>query len=311
MSSEKLLQQTFGVMLVILLLAGCSEAQVGPTATSTSVPPTSTPAPTPTPTLVPPTPTPEQPTLTLGDTFTAGEYEIDLVEVAQWDEITLLTDDRTRTTSPEQSENTWLVVTVELRNEGGAASIGLCDLTSVGALTSSDVSVVDSAGHEYGLSSVGAITPESLFLTVISNQYSGKMIVVVRPSPSRRLFPTVQQGGYRRLAVVPGPLEDGHLVLGNKPVLADPDGPTWYVGLGGPSSGADAVAQFSLLFEVPRDTNDLSWRFLDAPLTRLPQPVAGSPPPPSEEEDSGFSITSYTLTTSDMVGVWADLFPCE
>ncbi len=50
MSSKKLLQQTFGLTLVVLLLVGCGGAPAEPVATPTSVPPTPTP--------VPPTPTP-------------------------------------------------------------------------------------------------------------------------------------------------------------------------------------------------------------------------------------------------------------
>jgi heat shock protein HslJ len=43
MSSRKLLQQVFGLTLVVLLLAGCGRAPAGPTITSTPTPPTATP----------------------------------------------------------------------------------------------------------------------------------------------------------------------------------------------------------------------------------------------------------------------------
>ena len=52
MSSRKLVEQTIGLTLVVLLLAGCERAQVEPTATWTPVSPITTPTP------VPPTATP-------------------------------------------------------------------------------------------------------------------------------------------------------------------------------------------------------------------------------------------------------------
>jgi len=69
MSSKKLLQQTFGLTLLVLLLVGCGGAQTKPTATSvpptdTSMPPTATPTATPIDTPVPPTATPVPPTAT-------------------------------------------------------------------------------------------------------------------------------------------------------------------------------------------------------------------------------------------------------
>jgi len=45
MSSRKVLQQTFGLMLVVLLLAGCGGAPAGPATTPTPGPPTATPTP--------------------------------------------------------------------------------------------------------------------------------------------------------------------------------------------------------------------------------------------------------------------------
>lgn len=44
-SSRRLMQQAFGLTLIVLLLAGCSGASVKPTATLTPVPPTATPMP--------------------------------------------------------------------------------------------------------------------------------------------------------------------------------------------------------------------------------------------------------------------------
>lgn len=101
MTSKKLLQQTFGLTLVVLLLVGCGGAQTKPAATP--VPPTDTPMlptatptatpvpPTATPTLVPPTPTPAcalectgggtlganglpQPTVNIRITCESGQY---------------------------------------------------------------------------------------------------------------------------------------------------------------------------------------------------------------------------------------------
>ena len=46
MTSRKLLQQTFGLTLVVLLLTGCGGAPAEPTATPTPAPPTATPTPT-------------------------------------------------------------------------------------------------------------------------------------------------------------------------------------------------------------------------------------------------------------------------
>jgi hypothetical protein len=67
MSSRRLLQQTFGLTLVVLLLAGCGGAPAEPTATPTPVPPTPTLTPIPpTPTPVPPTATPTPSVLLLG-----------------------------------------------------------------------------------------------------------------------------------------------------------------------------------------------------------------------------------------------------
>jgi hypothetical protein len=47
MKGRNLMQQTFVLMLVVLLLTGCGGALVGPTATATPVPPTATPTPVP------------------------------------------------------------------------------------------------------------------------------------------------------------------------------------------------------------------------------------------------------------------------
>ena len=46
MTSRKLLQQTLGLTLVVLLLTGCGGAPAEPTATPTPAPPTATPTPT-------------------------------------------------------------------------------------------------------------------------------------------------------------------------------------------------------------------------------------------------------------------------
>ncbi len=94
MGSTKLLQQMFGLTLVVLLLAGCGAAQTVPTATPvlptttpTAMPPTATPVPpTTTPTPVPPTatptavPTPTRVPLTAATVISArGDKEWDLV----------------------------------------------------------------------------------------------------------------------------------------------------------------------------------------------------------------------------------------
>ncbi len=66
MSSRRLLQLAFGLMLIVLLLTGCGEALAEPTIAPTPVPPTTEPTATPTPTSEPPiaTQTPEHPTAT-------------------------------------------------------------------------------------------------------------------------------------------------------------------------------------------------------------------------------------------------------
>lgn len=61
MSIRNLLKQSFGLVLVVLILAGCGGAQAEPTATSTTNPPTSTPMP---PTEPPSSPTPESASVT-------------------------------------------------------------------------------------------------------------------------------------------------------------------------------------------------------------------------------------------------------
>jgi len=59
MTGRELLQQVFGLTLIVLLLTGCGGAPAEPTATPVPPTATSTPVPlTPTPTPVPPTPTP-------------------------------------------------------------------------------------------------------------------------------------------------------------------------------------------------------------------------------------------------------------
>jgi hypothetical protein len=70
MSTRRLYLRTFGLTVVVLVLAGCGGAPTELTAAATAVPPTATPTlapPTATSTLIPPTatPTPEPPTSTL------------------------------------------------------------------------------------------------------------------------------------------------------------------------------------------------------------------------------------------------------
>jgi hypothetical protein len=59
MGDKRLLQQVFGLTLVMLLLAGCGGVLAEPTPTPTPIPPTDTPTPVPSPTPTPtPTPSP-------------------------------------------------------------------------------------------------------------------------------------------------------------------------------------------------------------------------------------------------------------
>jgi len=79
MNHQQLLPPMFLLSLAALLLAGCSGAQVEPTAISTPMPPTSTPVP-PTPTPVPPTPTPVPPTPTPTPASIAGKQALFIIQ---------------------------------------------------------------------------------------------------------------------------------------------------------------------------------------------------------------------------------------
>ena len=80
MNSKRLLQQVFGLMLVMLLLAGCGGAPAESTSTPTPIPPTATPTPTatdtptpiPTPTAIPPSEMP----------FTIGSFQLQITSVS-------------------------------------------------------------------------------------------------------------------------------------------------------------------------------------------------------------------------------------
>jgi len=69
---KRLLQRMLGLMLVVLLLAGCGGAPAEPTSTPTPIPPTSTPTPIPTPTAIPASETP----------FTVGGFQLQITSVS-------------------------------------------------------------------------------------------------------------------------------------------------------------------------------------------------------------------------------------
>lgn len=102
MTRRKLLQQTVGLTLIVLLLAGCGRALVEPTATPTPVPPTTTPTPSIT---------------EFGQAEEFGPWRIKVVNIDQADSITVLQG----TYWPSEGR-TLCLVEVELENTADAAS---------------------------------------------------------------------------------------------------------------------------------------------------------------------------------------------
>lgn len=253
-----------------------------------------------------PTPTPV-PSLKVGDTFTAGDYEAKLIQVVEWDKVTILTSNGFDTLPPKESGNSWLIVALEINSKSAAVSLNLGNLTSVLALGNTDAVLVDATGQKYELSGVGTSVPDKGWILTLIDQTPSTMVALFQGTPSGKVF--IQPGGYNKLAIVQNPLQNGQIVLSQESLLADPAGPKWYVGL--KKQGAETnVAQFSLLFEVPKDKPELSLQLLGSSLpVKLPKTIIGTPS--QQNSSGGLTITSMTVTHSEMCKAWQDLIPCK
>jgi hypothetical protein len=137
MTSRKLLQQTFGLTLIVLLLAGCGGAPTKPTATPTPIP-TATPYPTYTP--LPPRPTPT--TTGVGEWLEGHFWSIKVVEVKT----------ETELDGMHPTEDVFVLVDVQWKTS---------DLEQPHIMGGTDFQLVDDAGEQYD--SAGMIYEEETY----------------------------------------------------------------------------------------------------------------------------------------------------
>ena len=247
------------------------------------------------------------PALEIGSTFSSGSYDVKLLQVVEWPKITVLNSQSFNTIPPKQSDHNWLMLTVEVKNNEAAASLNLGELASSLALSRGDSVMVDSDGEKYELTAIGSPTPpeKGFFVTKILEQNLSQMVAIFVPPLGGSIF--ITPDGIQKLVVAPPPLKDGQIDLGNTSVLADPAGPKWFVGLEKAGGGTGNVAQFSLLFEIPKGATGLQWQFLSA-LTKLPLPTVGTIP--EESGGEGLKVTIYTPPFSETCKAWEALLPC-
>jgi hypothetical protein len=287
MYNMKRLHSMFVVLAITLLVTGCG-----------GNPPTQATQATPVTPLA----------LEIGSSFTSGSYDVKLIQVSTWPTVTFVNPQNVRSIPPSEGQD-WLTVALEVSSKQAKASMSLGELVSSLALTSGDSVVVDAAGEKHPLSAVGCPTrPEQgWFMTRIQEQTPASMIaIMVDPiGGSGYMDPNAAS----MFALVPNPLQDGHMDFGNNSCLSDPTGPKWHVGIETGSGGTDRVIPFSLLFAVPKTASGLEWQFLGSPLTKLPLPTVGSISVPTAA--SGFSMTSFSLTQSEMCKAWNIALPCR
>ena len=247
------------------------------------------------------------PALEIGSTFPAGGYQVKLLQVIEWPEISMLNSQGINPIPPKQSDHSWLMVTAEVSSNAAATPLNLGELASPLALSPGDSALLGAAGEKYELTAVGSPTPpeKGFFVTWILEQNLSQMVAIFFPPIGDSIFITLD--GRQKLVVAPPPLKEGQIDLGTTSVLADPQGTRWYVGLQKAGGEAGSAAQFSLLFEIPKGASGLKWQFLGS-SAELPQPTAGTLP--SESGAGGMKISSFTLPFSEACKAWEALLPC-
>jgi hypothetical protein len=315
--------------LSIVATVGCSSGRSDPSVASAQDATAAT-------TLASGTASPEQmPTdaaLTVGGSFTVGDYDVKLLQVVEWPEVTVVTSKSIATIPPKQADNKWLVIAVEINSHNAPISMKWGQLASTLALIKGyaerSSAIFDADGKKNELSAIGALIPaqKGWYLTHLSmkvNEVNRMAVVSIDPlGGSIFLAPGRYGDGISELygdsiVVVPNipnpdSLKDEPIDLGNGSILADParsEDPgrsTWFVGLKKVGENAGKVAQFSLLFEIPKRATDLAWQFLNSPLIKLPQPTVGTIP---DKTGGGVRLTSKSMTVEEMCRAWAGLLP--
>ena len=202
--------------------------------------------------------------LKIGDAFTVNSYQVKLVQVETRPAIIAATSDRICSTDPQQNDSTWLVLTVEVANKGSSVSPL--------SLSASDTAVVDASGKHAPLSGVGVSIEE------------GAGFVLAFVDEKKLAQGWLASGAKGHVFVIPEGSKK--LIIAGKPgtVIGNPEGPQWDLGKLSP----DGTIQVSLLFEIPKDTTELTWQFLGSPPAKLPGHQTESAP---EERGPTFTIS--------------------
>jgi len=236
------------IPLSMLLFIGCSAPTLIPSSQTPTLASTYTPAP---PTL---NPTPETINLQAGDTFNVDTYQVKLIQVEKRSTIVAFNGDKVGSTNPKKSDNSWLVLVIEISNIG--------DETSPLALDSSSATLLQEGGSQIELSSVGVSAP------------SDSAIILGFIDEKKLVKGFIGTGANGHIFVLPEGVLNLLLAGGERNIISAPIIHKWDLG----NIVSQGATHISLLFEVPANAENLNWKFLDSHLISLPEPQTTSLP---------------------------------
>ncbi len=260
----------------------------------------------------------------------SGNQKIRVTKIVEWPQVVFLAGTgqqqfKVLPLAPEKSDDIWLVITVEVNQEGTPTTPSGPgqDNYVVVPLGKDDIQapvIMNESGKQFYLQSVGAhvgpVTDKSGKLdpnwvvtgllpagkgdyifsnpSMITISIPGNIVFMNMAHPVLNTA-IIGKGGASVL------LESAEIGGGNLKV-------DWVVDrVATGCFNSSPVRQFSLLFEVPKSSAQLSWKIFDSPVTNLPQVSPDPLPSVSGESTSGLTLTSYTLQAYELRAM---LKPC-